>query len=139
MYAGLEFPAGKHLEKLALESSDEKIGLCVSEKDGYFSMSGLQNKFEKYMQSGLSINDAARFVFESIAVALSRSLVSLRNKYGKNVPALFVGGVCSNSIIREILLKNESVYFASPELSSDNACGTALLCERAVKNAPSLR
>ena len=139
VYAGLEFPAGKHLEKLALESSDKKIGLCVSEKDGYFSMSGLQNKFEKYMQSGLSINDAARFVFESIAVALSRSLVSLRNKYGKNVPALFVGGVCSNSIIREILLKNESVYFASPELSSDNACGTALLCERAVKNAPSLR
>ena len=42
---------------------------------------------------------------------------------------LIVGGVASNSIIRNILSAEfkDNIYFASKELSSDNAVGIAVL------------
>ena len=36
----------------------------------------------------------------------------------------------SNSVIRAVLEKLPDVYFASRELSSDNACGISLLAEK---------
>ena len=50
----------------------------------------------------------------------------LLKKYG-DLPVIFAGGVMSNSIIRAVLQSRFNVFFASPELSSDNAVGTAFL------------
>lgn len=124
---GLSFPCGKELDRLACES--EKVLPCsVSIKDTYFSLSGLQNKFESYISGGESLNDAARFIFESLAKCFAKCTDNIRSKYG-NLPVLYAGGVMSNSIIRGRLASVTEAYFASAELSSDNACGTALLCE----------
>ena len=105
-------------------------------KGAYFSLSGLQNKVEAYLASGEEPCDCAAFLFGSIARMLTKSVEALRESYG-NLPVLFAGGVMSNSLIRAQLGKLADVHFASRELSSDNACGTALLCEKAFENKAS--
>ena len=122
---GLCFPCGKELDALS-KNSTKKLPLCVSFKDGYFSMSGLQNKAEKFLSDGEAKEDIAMFLFRSIASAIKKSSLHLRELYG-NRPILYAGGVMSNSVIRKELGTLGNVYFASPELSCDNACGTALL------------
>lgn len=126
---GLDFPCGKELDRLSC-LSEKKLPKSVSMKDTYFSFSGLENKFKKYIKDGENVSDIAKFLFESISAALEKCTLSLREKFGKNMPVLFAGGVMSNSIIRSNLIKLENVHFASTELSSDNACGIALLAEK---------
>lgn len=122
---GLSFPCGKALDELS-QASEKNLGKCVSIKNAYFSMSGLENKTAKFLSDGENYSDIAAFLLESIASCLEKSSLFLREKYG-NMPILFAGGVMSNGIIRKRLSKINNVYFASPELSCDNACGTALL------------
>lgn len=128
VFSGLPFPCGKALDGLSRKSA-KKLPALSSVRGTYFSLSGLQNKYESYINGGESIEDAARFIFESIGKSLEKCTCNIRDKYG-NKPVLYAGGVMSNSVIRERLSKLDGVYFASAELSSDNACGTALLCER---------
>ena len=125
--SGLQFPCGKELDLLSRQA-DKKIPPQISMNGTYFSLSGLQNKFEKFISDGESVNNASRFIFESLAKALEKCTEKIRAEYG-NLPVLYAGGVISNLVIREHLSTLENVHFASPELSSDNACGTALLCE----------
>ncbi len=126
---GLDFPCGKELDRLSALAG-KKLPKSVSMKDTYFSFSGLENKFKKYLEDGETVSDIAKFLFESIGTSLEKCTLSLREKYGKNMPVLFAGGVMSNSVIRQNLNRLENVYFASAELSCDNACGTALLAEK---------
>lgn len=122
---GLPFPCGKALDELSADST-KKLPLSISFKEGYFSMSGLQNKVEKFLAEGESKEDIAMFIFKSIAAAIRKSSEYLREVYG-NLPIIYAGGVMSNRVIRNELSSLSNVYFASPELSCDNACGTALL------------
>ena len=121
----LPFPCGKALDEISKEST-RKLETTVSHKDGYFSMSGLQNKVEKFLRDGEEKSDIAMFLFGSISSAIKKSSLYLRQVYG-NLPLLYAGGVMCNSTIRKTLSALPDVYFASTELSSDNACGTALL------------
>ena len=120
-----EIICGKELDALSAKST-KKLPVCVSFKDGYFSMSGLENKVQKFLSDGEANEDIAMFIFGSIASAIEKSSLVLREKYG-DMPILYAGGVMSNSVIRQKLSKLPNVYFASPDLSCDNACGTALL------------
>ncbi|MBO4343312.1 MAG: peptidase M22, partial [Clostridia bacterium] len=113
---GLSFPCGKALDEISLDSR-EKIPVISSVKGGYFSLSGLQNKFEYYLSNGKSAPDCADFLFRSLARAIFKSLNNLRASYGEK-PVLFVGGVMGNTVIRRELEALKDVYFASPELSS---------------------
>ena len=122
---GLSFPCGKQLDDLS-QSSTKKLPLTVTCKDGYFSMSGLENKVKKHLSEGQENADISMYLFMSIASAIKKSSEYLRQVYG-NLPIIYAGGVMSNSIIRQNLSALDNVYFASPELSCDNACGTALL------------
>ncbi len=130
--AALPFPCGKALDEIARDAKPLKP-LCVSMRDGFFSLSGLQNRFEKQYHESKPLAENAAFVFDSIGEALARSVASLREKYG-DLPVLFAGGVMCNSRIREKLQQLDRAYFASRELSSDNACGIAYLCEKAYSN-----
>jgi N6-L-threonylcarbamoyladenine synthase len=47
------------------------------------------------------------------------------------MPILYVGGVMSNTIIKNKLKNGVNAYFAEPEFSSDNASGIALLARNA--------
>ena len=55
-----------------------------------------------------------------------------REVYG-DMPIVFVGGVMSSSIIKDIVTnKMKDVYFVQPVFSSDNAIGTAAIAARKV-------
>ena len=69
-------------------------------------------------------------ILEAIAKALEKTLTYCIQK--ENIKKiLIVGGVSANSIIKNYLNNNldADLYFASPELSCDNAYGIALLAK----------
>lgn len=125
---GLSFPCGKELDSISSQST-KKLPITVSHKEGYFSMSGLENKVKKFLDNGEEKADIAMFLFNSIASALTKSSIYLREVYG-NLPIIYAGGVMSNSVIRKKLSLISDVYFAQPSFSCDNSCGTALLAHK---------
>lgn len=124
---GMKFPCGKELDKLSLECCEKPIPLKTSVKDGYMNFSGMETKLismKDEISPGVLAKTALNFVGKSLSEAIN---------FQKPKKVLFVGGVASNTILREHF-KNEieaSVYFATPELSCDNAVGVAELCRRA--------
>jgi N6-L-threonylcarbamoyladenine synthase len=129
---GLPFPSGPHLEELAnneLESYDIKYYV----KDLNISFSGPETHIQRQIVKGLDSRKIARGVYISLINTLGKWLINAVKKgYPRDV--LLVGGVSSSRIIREGLradseIKNEglSLYFADPQLSKDNALGTALI------------
>ena len=126
---GLKFPCGKQLEKLAF-SVDETFSLPVSVKGAYVNLSGIETKLQTI--TGFSDAVIARSVLFYIAEILKTTIRNAINETGiKKI--LVAGGVASNSIIRTKLIDefSDNIYFASKELSSDNAVGTAVLAYKA--------
>ncbi len=122
---GLSFPAGKELEKLALKSEKDyknKIRL----KDGFCSLSGLENKCLKMLSDGESKEDTAKILLSYIADAVSEMTSFALEKNG-NIPVVFAGGVMSNTIIRKKVESRFNAFFAEPDFSCDNAAGVAIL------------
>ena len=74
--------------------------------------------------AGLLAKTALAFIGKSLAEAIN---------FHKPKKVLFVGGVASNTLLREYFEKeiDAKTYFASAELSCDNAVGIAELCRRA--------
>ena len=123
---GLRFPCGKELDAMSQKSSAKFGKIKVSVKGLECSLSGLENKTKKMIAEKISREDTAAFLFEYISSVLCALTENLKNIY-PGIPVLFAGGVMSNTRIRNNLSKLGNVFFASKELSSDNACGTALL------------
>lgn len=126
---GMKFPCGRELEKLAGETNKFlKLPVCV--KDGYFNFSGLETKALGYRTENKA--EIAGGIFHSIGETILKSVEYSCDKFGIN-KVLIVGGVASNMQIRTILNNNDRLkfYFATPELSSDNACGIAALAYKA--------
>lgn len=132
VFSGLDFPCGKELDRLS-ENADKKLPKLTSVSGTSFSLSGLQNKYEAYTKKGERTENAAYFIFSSIGEALAECTENLRRDFGNDLPVLFAGGVMGNTVIRRRLSEIPDVYFASCELSSDNAAGIALLCENKYK------
>lgn len=122
---GLEFPAGKQLEQLALQSS-EKYNIKPSVKGLTLSLSGVENKCNRMFDEGKPKEDIALYCLKYISASVCAVTKNAKEIY-PNLPILFVGGVMSNSIIREDLTFCKDAVFAKPEFSSDNACGAAVL------------
>ena len=66
---GLPFPAGAHLEKLALYSG-KKFKVKVPVKEKGINLSGFENQFQKKREEGLCPEDLARFVFDVVIAAI---------------------------------------------------------------------
>jgi len=123
---GLPFPAGPELDRLSRKSA-KSFKIKPYLKNGDFSLSEIENKCAEMLQKDAPEEDIARFCFLYIAETLCMSLDYIFNNIG-NMPILCAGGVMSNTIIREIFLEEyPSALFATPEFSSDNAAGTAIL------------
>ena len=130
---GLEFPCGKELEKIS-ENYQKIIKLPVNTNDSYINFSGIETKTLSLINIEEK-SDLAYSLFYSISKALSNVLNFCVDKY-RCSDILIVGGVASNSIIKNNLCKNVNadVNFASVEYSTDNAFGVALLCERIIRD-----
>lgn len=126
---GLKFPCGKELESLAL-TTNETFNLPYSIKDTYVNLSGVETKLINVIDGPDAV--IARSVLSYVANVLKRTLNAAKTQTNLS-KILVVGGVASNSIIRDELLKEfgNDIYFATKELSSDNAVGIAALAYKA--------
>ena len=129
---GLKFPCGKELEKLALET-EETIKLPFSIKDSYMNLSGVETKLTRIIQGPDPA--IARSVLVYINDVLIKTIDNALKKTNTD-KILIVGGVASNSIIRQGItdIYGDNVVFAEKELSSDNAVGVAVLAHMAERN-----
>lgn len=121
---GLPFPCGKELDRLSL-LSDKKYKIKPSMNGLDCSLSGVENKAKKLFENGESKEDISKFVLTYIANSIDEMTQRIIDVYG-NIPIMFVGGVMSNTLIRNQITKKYNAYFAEPDLSCDNACGIAI-------------
>lgn len=126
---GLPFPAGRYLEELA-QKSGRNFRIKPTMKGADCCLSGIENKCGLMLKNGESREDIALFCLKSIEAALCKMTKALLDEYGE-LPLLYAGGVMSNTIIRRSIEQNFGGIFASPEFSSDNAAGIAVLASAA--------
>ena len=121
---GMKFPCGKELDALSL-TTGSAIDIKPSVSGGFFNFSGAETKLLRMVDE---VNAAilARSALLLIAKSINAALSEVKPK-----KVLFVGGVASNTILRESFKKAQyKTFFASPELSSDNAVGVAHIAKK---------
>lgn len=125
---GLSFPAGKPLEELS-KSAKSAVKLPVSADGAYISFSGIETKASR-MADDCDRAELALGVLTAVKNTLVTALNSAIAQTGIK-KALLVGGVASNGLIREGIMSelDGEAFFASRELSTDNAVGIAKLAE----------
>ena len=85
------------------------------------------------LKKGESHESVSAFTLDAVLKTLDRLTENLRALY-PGLPILYAGGVMSCKRLQNALARRNSCYFATPELSGDNAVGIALLTmEQAVK------
>lgn len=127
---GLKFPCGREIERLAMMNRRMIPPFKVSVNGLYCNLSGVENLAVNLLNETNNIHLVSAFVLSFIEKTIIKLTENVRTKYpGKKI--IFAGGVMSNQIIKQALSDCfDNVYFAKPEFSSDNACGTALLTRK---------
>lgn len=123
----LPFPAGKHLEALALQAQEKTVKIASTVKGANCSLSGAESAAQRLLHT---VPDAelAYGVYDCLARTLSKMFRSAADAYG-DLPILVCGGVASSNLLRTLLKKrcSQRLFFGEPAYSSDNAVGVALL------------
>lgn len=122
---GMQFPAGVHMENLALEA-DNAVSLPIKTDGAWMNLSGVETKALRMTDSANGA-EIAKGVLVEIKKALTKT-IGYALKENELDSVLVAGGVASNIIIREGLRNMKAdVRFASREFSTDNAMGIAEL------------
>lgn len=127
---GLQFPAGKQLDILSA-TAQNKDTFCAKCTEMSFSLSGAQNKVEKYYRDNPDSAEVAGYVLRCICATILKATVNALRAY-PGLPIVFSGGVASNAMLRESLMEISPI-FAKPEFSTDNAMGVAILADRSLE------
>jgi N6-L-threonylcarbamoyladenine synthase len=124
---GLAFPAGKHLETLAMQAEEKTVKLASAVKGTNCSFSGAESAAQRLLHT-VPNAELAYGVYDCLARTLAKMFTEAKANYG-DLPFLICGGVASSGLLRTLLKKRfrGRLYFGRPELSSDNAVGIALL------------
>lgn len=120
----LHFPAGPELENLSNRCIEPVKFYPVRVKDGWFSLSGMENKAKDMQKKGAAQECIARFIILTIANAVGEATKQAMRM--EKLPLLCAGGVMANRYLQDYV-KQFHAYCASPELSGDNAAGAAIL------------
>ena len=130
---GLPFPCGREIERLAMKNDKKIPHFKFSVNDLSCNLSGLENLSLKIYNETEDPCLTSAFVLKFVAKTLEKLTENIRSKYG-NIKVVYAGGVMSNKIIQAHLgACFNDVYFAEPEYSADNACGTALLTYKKIE------
>ena len=129
---GYPFPAGAHLEKLALENTQRFTRRKPKVSDSRVNLSGLENLALKLYRETEDARLTSAFVLDYIGNSLIMLAEDFENKYGKT-KFVFAGGVMCNSIIKKMISERFDAKFAEPQMSCDNAVGIAALASRKIK------
>lgn len=129
---GLDFPAGRALEALALRGESRSL-IPTSVNGGAVHFSGAEAQAMRFIDGGARAEDAAAEVFSAIARAIAKQAAWAIERTGIR-RILLAGGVASSMLLRRELegrLKKLGVdaqlHWAISELASDNAAGVALI------------
>ncbi|SEO28405.1 Kae1-like domain-containing protein [Propionispora vibrioides] len=125
----LPFPAGPHLEKLAAQGHDNPLLLPVAARGLQISFSGPESHVMRLLPKNPDFAALAAGVEICVAEALYKMIREAIGQTGLE-EVLMVGGVMSNSFIRQYVSKKltaerAKLYFPQREFSSDNAVGAA--------------
>jgi N6-L-threonylcarbamoyladenine synthase len=120
---GLQFPAGKALDALAGEAPCKPYPVKV--RDGYFSLSGMQNKTQALHEAGHTPQEVAAFALSCVVGAVKTATAQALGQWG-DLPVVFTGGVSSNRLLRRTM-EPLGGRFGTPQCSTDNALGIAVL------------
>lgn len=136
---GLPFPCGQALDEMALSSAcSTNVLTGIKSIDAFVHLSGfdtqLRNRVSDAKAGKLKTEDLIREAF----IRISDSIVKMLRQSAEqtdNTDIYMSGGVSSSRFLREHITKKLrqegiDVFFTSPELSSDNAVGAALLGRR---------
>lgn len=121
---GYTFPCGRVLDELS-RKSDREFKIKPSMNGLNCSLSGIENKARSMLDSGESKEDISKYVLSSICSAVDKMTEGILEEYG-NLPLVYAGGVMSNTLIKDRITNKYNAYFAQPQYSCDNACGTAI-------------
>ncbi len=126
---GLSFPSGKKIDAL---SQNATLTECFKVKcnDMSFSLSGVQNKVEKYATEH-NAEETAGYVLRCVAQAVYAVTCNAQKAY-PGLPVVFSGGVASNNLLRNVIAPLDPI-FCPPEYSTDNAMGVAVLTHLAME------
>lgn len=142
---GYLFPSGRYMDDLAYDYLAEK-NFCFSKQDlpgvmpdikpedGMFNLSGAETKLLRYIENNSNCDKRALAaeMFISIEKLLSGCADELSVSAGPDI-VYMAGGVASSRTLRELLSRNKhrsDIRLGRPELSGDNAVGTAMLAWR---------
>lgn len=138
---GMEFPCGRQMDEIATEkmksASEEELKklsamFCrIKAQDAMCNASGIETQLQRFIENNRCIQafspeEAVVGLFFRIGQAI-RDIISQSRKKAGVLPVIAAGGVASSMFIREMLSDDTKLYFGAPELSSDNAVGTAIL------------
>ena len=122
---GMTFPCGEEMEKLANNVPTVKgIKICV--KGLNCNLSGIENQAIDRFKKGEAPETVSAFTLDAVLKTLIKLSENVRSLY-PDLPILYAGGVMSCRRLQTALKKIGNCYFATPELSGDNAVGIALL------------
>ena len=131
----LPFPAGPHLEKLALQGHAEaRLPVSMAEGGLRCHLSGAESQAQRWIASGaISPEDTAMEIYDLLARTVARMILAGAAKTGIR-QVLIAGGVASSALFRRLVTerirksdRGLRVCFGKPEYSGDNAVGTALI------------
>lgn len=133
---GMRFPAGEELDRIALSAKVSSRNLKKIPSEGlYFNLSGIETqcrrRLEVLEEEGKRTEPLVRELFDRMVNILIEVTETAAAETGLDC-VLFAGGVSSSRYVRQRLEAHFgasplSVAFGRPELSQDNAVGTALL------------
>jgi len=126
----LQFPAGKQLDALSV-SAQLKDTFCAKCSDMSFSLSGAQNKVEKFYAEHADPAETAAYALRCVCATVLKATENAMCAY-PGLPIVFSGGVASNGMLRSAF-EAYSPIFAKPEFSTDNAMGVAILAARSLE------
>lgn len=139
---GLEFPCGEALDDIALSAGEStKLLTPIRVSDGQVNLSGfdtqLRNTLTRTLTADGSDEQAGCLIREAFArISDSITEMLLQSSKSAGISSIYMaGGVSSSRFIREniterLQARGIDIYFAGPEMSSDNAVGTAMLGSR---------
>lgn len=127
---GLPFPAGKHLDAYSVEATGEEV-FRVKCSAREFSLSGVQNKVEKFYEVHRDAAETAAYALRCVCYAVYQATVQANALY-PGLKTVFSGGVASNSMLRKAMSALDC-FFCPPQYSTDNAMGVAVLTHRAME------
>ena len=130
---GLPFPAGPHLEELAVRgTSQARLPVSMEQGGLYCHLSGAETQLQRWITAGeMPAEHIAREAYDLLARTVARMVLAGARKTGLH-QVLLAGGVASSALFRELVTarvakqdRSLRLHFGRPEYSGDNAVGVA--------------